>query len=479
MIASGDGVWQTYYAPETVDDALSLLARHGPTARAEQRARILAGGTDLILELERGARRVETVVDVTRIPGLDEIALGNDGLIHLGPLVTHNHVVASPLLVERAFPLAQACWSVGSPQIRNRGTVAGNLITASPANDTITALCALDARVTLRSRRNQRTVALASFYRGVRQADMAPDEMLVDIGFPPLGANRRGCFLKLGLRRAQAIAVVNVAALLEFAADGSTVTDARIALGSVAPTIIRAREAEAALTGHPLTEERIAEAARLAAASSRPIDDIRGSARYRRQMVGVFTGRALRRLRDRAERADWPDDPPLLRVPGRDRTSAADRPSSPVLEIATTVNGHQRVVRNASHKTLLQMLRDDLGLIGTKEGCAEGECGACTVLLDGMAVVACLVPAARAHGSEIITVEGLASDGELHPVQQAFIREGAVQCGYCTPGLIMSGAALLAEKPQPTDDQARQAITGNLCRCTGYYKIIAALLAAG
>lgn len=472
-------LWQTYYAPATIDDALALLAENGSPARAEPEVRIIAGGTDLILELERGVRRAAVVVDVTRIPGLDQITLGNDGLIHLGPLVTHNQVVASPLVVEQAFPLAQACWSVGSPQIRNRGTVAGNLITASPANDTITALCALDARVTLRSRRNQRTVALASFYHGVRQTDIAPDEMLVDIGFSPLSANRRGCFLKLGLRRAQAIAVVNVAAVLQFVEHGSTVTDARIALGSIAPTIIRAREAEAALTGYPLTGERIAEAAQLAAESSRPIDDIRGSARYRRQMVGVFTSRALRRLRDRAERAAWPADPPLLWIRGRDRKPTTSHRSSPIRDIETTVNGQQRVIQNASHKTLLQLLRDDLGLIGTKEGCTEGECGACTVLLDGMAVVACLVPAARARGSKIITVEGLAGNGELHAVQQAFIREGAVQCGYCTPGLIMSGAALLAEKPQPTEDQARQAITGNLCRCTGYYKIVSALLAAG
>ena len=137
-------MWTEYINATTRDDVLQILAERG------ERARIVAGGTDLILEIERGVRKgIDTLVDVTRIPGLEDIVLDGEDVIHLGPMVTHNHCVASRLIVKRAFPLAQAAWEVGAPQIRNRGTVAGNLITASPANDTITPLIALGAWVTL------------------------------------------------------------------------------------------------------------------------------------------------------------------------------------------------------------------------------------------------------------------------------------------------------------------------------------------
>ena len=142
------------------------------------------------------------------------------------------------------------------------------------------------------------------------------------------------------------------------------------------------------------------------------------------------------------------------------------------------VNGQTCEIPANPNRTLLDVLRYELGLTGTKEGCSTGNCGACTVLVDGKAVNSCLVLAVEMEGKEVVTREGLSEPGKLHPLQQAFIDEGAVQCGFCTPGVILSAKAFLNSNPHPTENQVRQAIAGNLCRCTGYDKIVRAILRA-
>ena len=494
-----------YVAPGSLDEAAELLSSHGAAAR------LIAGGTDLMLELGRGARSgVELLVDISGLPRLDRISY-EGGRITLGPLVTHADVIASVPMRTAGLPLAQACLEVGSPPLRNRATVVGNIVTASPANDTISALVALDAAVTMTSVRGERTVPISEFFAGFRQTVLEPDEIVTAVSFDALdGANRsegrRGVFVKLGLRRAQAISVVHAAVVVGL--DGGRVADLVVALGSVAPTIITVPEAAEVAAGRELVEASadITAGARRAAT---PIDDIRGSAEYRSHTVGVVVSRAVAALATGTEADRWPARPPRLAptaagdqsssagisetakgggvavgagvVPGHEREGRSDFRSELVDggdTITATVNGAQRSAAGAAGKTLMDWLRDDLGLTGTKEGCAEGECGACTVHLDGAAVFSCLVPAGRADGASITTVEGVASPGgDLHPFQRAMVDTGGAQCGFCTPGFVMSAVALLDEIAEPTPEQITVGLSGNLCRCTGYCSIIEAVQA--
>jgi carbon-monoxide dehydrogenase medium subunit len=511
-------MWQTYLRPARLDEALALLDEY------QGQARVVAGGTDVVVELSRGVRLTETLIDITALPDLKYVRRDGD-TIRLGALATHNDVIASPDCVARALPVAQACVEVGAPQIRARATVAGNLITASPANDTITPLLALDAEVVLASRAaGERVVPLRDFYPGFRQTALRPDELLREIRFPALGDHQRGIFLKLGLRRAQAISVIDLALVITFDTD-DRVTEARLALGSLAPTVVRAPTVEAYLVGRRLDDAVRAEAGRLALEDASPIGDLRGSGDYRRATLTALVSEALRRIATGTHADGWRHDPVLLETETRNLTTentedtegrrgeeenltpspsptgrgeSGHRPREagvsgevvmgegdgasyrhPTDVIRTTINGRAYELRGAHRKTLLNALREDAGLTGTKEGCAEGECGACTVWLDGRAVMSCLVPAPQADGAAITTIEGLARGEELHPLQRAFIEHAAVQCGYCIPGMLMAGAKLLDEYPHPNLGQIQTALGGNICRCTGYRKILDAVQAAG
>ncbi len=460
-----------YVAPPSVDDAVKLLGTYGRSARP------VAGGTDLLVEIDRNARAgLALLIDLSRIPGANSITITGDEAI-LGPMVTHNDVVQSAPLVARALPLAQACWEVGSPQLRNRATLVGNIVTASPANDTLSALLALGASVTLRSVRGTRTLPLHKFITGFRTTERADDELVTELRVRLLSANERGLYVKLGNRTAQAISVVHLAAVVGFAEDNTTVSSARIAIGSVASTVLVVDAAADALVGQPLSELTIAGAAAAVSDAATPLDDVRATATYRNDTTAVLVRRTLQTLAANRQAERWPHAAPCLRSP---TAPAQPSPSSHGLidastAITTTVNNEMRFAPNAVGATLLDWLRDELQLTGTKEGCAEGECGACTVMLDGVAVMSCLVPAARADNAHITTVEGLATIASLHSIQSAFVEKGAVQCGFCIPGFLVAGAALISETPSPTREQITHGLAGNLCRCTGYYKIIEAV----
>jgi CO/xanthine dehydrogenase FAD-binding subunit len=276
-----------FYSPTTVDEAVDLLGRLPGTVK------VLAGGTDLAVEQEFLHPRWDALVYVGNVAGLRGIREESGALV-LGAATTFAEVLRSPLVQRRARSLVEAARTVGSWAIQVQGTIGGNLATASPAGDGSVALLALGAEATLRGPKGRRGVPLHEFFTGPKRSVLARDELITEVRIPapPAGACLRGAFLKVGKRRAMAISIV-CAAVEVAQGPGGDVLDIGIAYGSVAPTPIRARSAEALLRGKRLTEDVIRRAAAAAAGDTRPIDDVRGEAWYRKEVAAVLVERAL------------------------------------------------------------------------------------------------------------------------------------------------------------------------------------------
>jgi len=274
-----------YYAPQRLGEAASLLRRHG------KKASILAGGTDLMLRLERKVISPSVVVDLKKVRELRGIKSARDGLT-IGALTLMDEIDSSPV-VRRRYPiLSKAASLVGSIQTRNRATLGGNLCNASPAADTAPPLIALSARAIVSSSGRQRTVLLEDFFLGPGKSCLKPNELLREIFIPSPPPRSGGSFQRC-TRTAMDIAVVSCAAFLSLDSKGGMVKDVRIALGAVAPTPLRAKSAEDFLRGKAPDRDAIEEAANRAAAETSPIDDVRSSASYRREMTRVVTRRAI------------------------------------------------------------------------------------------------------------------------------------------------------------------------------------------
>ena len=377
-------MWQIYIQPRTIDEAVDALAQYGIDAR------VINGGTDLIFDLECHLRTPKVLVDISRVPGLCYAREDGD-YIRIGASATHSQVLASKLLRDRAYPLVRACADIGVPQVRNRATVVGNVVSASPANDTIAALWAMGAELKLKSARGERIVSFADFFKGVRQTSMEPDEMVVEVACSKMTWKDRATFIRLGWDRDEAKALPNVGVVLEFEDD--EISNAWITLGSVAPTVVNAIDAEQGLVGQWLNDAVIEEAADLAVGAVQRGDEYVDMARE-------LVARALREIRDgqvAVPRSDWDwDEKDRLSEP-QDATFVTGTGDP----IEMTLNGEPRVINGAANKTLLQMLRDDLHLLDTPR-CADTMCGRCMVMLDGVAAMSCLVPAPRAHHADVV-----------------------------------------------------------------------------
>lgn len=275
-----------FYTAQTVEQACRMLAEPG--------SRLVAGGTDVIPQMLNGRLRAGRIIDISRLAGLKQVELHGE-MVHIGALVTYAELIASPLLQAEAPLLVQAAAVVGCVQTRYRGTLGGNIANASPAGDSLPPLLALQASVTLVSAAGERTLPLEQVLQGPGITALAPAEMIHHVVFARLSPTAKSIFLRLGSRQGMAVAVASAALVLELEPAGQ-VSDVRLALGAVAPTPMRCREAEGLLVGKVLKEENIERFARTAAEACSPIDDVRGTADYRRHAVKVLARRGLRSL---------------------------------------------------------------------------------------------------------------------------------------------------------------------------------------
>ena len=433
--------------------------------------KLLAGGQSLVPLMNFRLARPDHVIDLGRIDELDAIEVGPDGTITLGAMTTHRRLGNDPSVAIAVPLMTEAVGHIGHGHIRNRGTLGGSLAHADPAAELPAVMVALDASIVAIGPEGRRSIPADEFFAGWFTTALADDELLTAVEIPARTPARGGAvwwgFTELA-RRPGDFATVLIAAIVERDERG-VVVDARIVAGGVGATPVRCVEAEQALVGS--TEGDLPAVATNVATTARgevdPSDDVHASATYRAELVEVLVGRTLTDLRPVAT----PADPR--------RTGAAMVPSSTALDGQVVVNGEPRSLDGTPDRRLLaDWLRDDLGLTGTHLGCEHGVCGACTVLLDGTPVRSCLLFARQSAGRSVATIEALGTPSDLHPVQEAFRDEHGLQCGFCTPGMVLATVDLLDRIPHPTDDEIRHELSGNICRCTGYVKIVSAVRAA-
>lgn len=277
-----------YCRPDTLEEVISLLRKHKGDAR------LLAGGTDLVVSMKRKTVKPRAVIDLKNVAGLSKINYSKRDGLRMGALATLTDLHTSRAVRDNFPFLAQAAGEVGSVQVRNKATLGGNLCNASPAADTATPLMAMGAALLVRGPRKEHLVPMDEFFTGPGRTVLKPDEIVVQIEAPAPKPRTGGAFIKLGVRRAMEIALVNVAAVVTLDGKNGAIKEARIALGSVAPTVIRAAKAEKLVIGSSLEDEILIRAGKAASEATKPISDVRCSAEYRKEMADVLTRRALK-----------------------------------------------------------------------------------------------------------------------------------------------------------------------------------------
>lgn len=461
-------MWKNYYFASSVEDALKTLEKW------QGKARLMAGGTDLVIDVKKGKHTPDCIVDTSRISGLDEIK-EEEGYIYVGANVTFHNIWTSPLVNQNGSVLAEAAYRVAAWSVQNVGTLAGNVVTAQPAADGSMALVALGAEAEIVSLNGKHWYAVSSLFAGPGKSRIDPTrEMITRFRWRKPLSLQASVYERIAKREVMSLPIACCGVDLKLTADRQHIDWVRISLGPVAETPFRATCAEDFLKGAECNPETFTDAAEQAVfACVFRTSKLRATREYRYEVVKVMIKRALIRAVEIAKEGNKPD------VAGNFQWGHrwSDGKSLQAIDgkIVFTLNGEERTVETAPDTMLSYLLREELGLTGTKVACGEGECGACTVLVDNQPVVSCIFPAIKAHGRNIQTIEGVAKEGQLHPIQEALLYNDAVQCGYCIPGMVLASKSLLEGTPDPTPEEIKVGLGNNYCRCTGYKKIIDAV----
>jgi aerobic-type carbon monoxide dehydrogenase small subunit (CoxS/CutS family)/CO/xanthine dehydrogenase FAD-binding subunit len=447
---------RSYHRPTRLEEALSL---------ALQGVVPLAGGTRLFAT----DREVPNVLDLSAL-GLGRVE-SVDGDLRIGTMVTLQDLIDSPqahVATAGLLPAAARAHSA-SRMLRGMATVGGEAVHGAHDSEVVAALLALNAIFEVALPSGTLESPALRFLRDPAE-DLGQGGLLQSLMIPGVP---EGAALERVAVLPSAPALMAVAVTISFA--GEKCARARIALTGLRVRPARIPEAEARVEGSTGDAAALQKCLDQIAARAQFRDDAHATASYRRDVALVLARRALERAI--AQARGGPKAPPPRPRPSLPVRLPTELPYFTSGMVELWLNGERRKARVEARTTLLDMLRGE-GLRGVKHGCETGECGACTVLLDGRPVCACLTLALRAEGRQVETVEGLGTPDALHPVQQAFVDTGAIQCGYCTPAMELCAKALLDAIPRPTETDARDALAGCLCRCTGYLKPVEAVLRA-
>ncbi|WP_338033613.1 FAD binding domain-containing protein [Intrasporangium chromatireducens] len=476
-----------HHSPDSVEAAVAVLTEVGHDGK------VLAGGQSLIPMLNMRLASPAHLVDINAIAGLDQVEV-SDEWVRVGALVRHAALERDQDAYAALPLLRQALLNVAHPAIRNRGTTVGSIAHADAAGEMPTVLALCDGVVEVAGPSGSREVPWGEFFLGPLETSLDESELSVGVRFRRFGPGMRTAFLESARRHGDyALAGVGVAVTLD---EGGTVSGAKVGFVSVTdvPAVLDVSDA---VSGVEVADggafgRRLDDVAERVRNFVEPESDIHASADYRRMLVTELTRRAL----IQAVADSGAHEPPPAR--GSNSWFLTERSGAPVSSppntafgesgrVTVRVNGKERSATVEPRRLLSDFLRHDLRLTGTHVGCEHGVCGACTVLVDGQPMRSCLMFAVSAQGHEVTTVEGLcdapdARDREdgtrMNSVQQAFTECHGLQCGFCTPGFLTTISAFLDENPKPTEDEAREAISGNLCRCTGYQNIVKSVLRA-